>query len=473
MAFKFPFTNYHELNLTWVLEQLKKLFEESADNVETIQTYNGRLTAVEAELPVVAENAAAASQESSAAASIAQTASNKADTAQENALQASAQAGQARQEATAATAAAAGASQAAEQAQATALNFDGRITQAEDDAAAALSASRSFEERVNAATNTANNAAQTATTAQGIATNANQNAAAALDKIGDLSDLDTTNKNNLVAAINEALENGGAVDSVNGKTGVVVLDASDIGYDSGTVAGELGTLKTALSDLGGSLAPVEETATASQSYAVNDLLVYNNQLYKVVSVIAAGGTLTPGTNITETTIDAELENAGGSGGASVVVPFPLANYFPETLKTITVNGRTINVLGNHFTKIRRYGSSEKVAYSIISGTFYVGSTDEAISTSLIDADFITINSPYLYIKAWLMPGADTNTDRGSIRIYTKNTAGEITSRTISLATPTYFTIESGMQYAIIFFTGSSNGPTEFYLFFDTAAQLPA
>ena len=72
-----------------------------------------------------------------------------------------------------------------------------------------------------------------------MAQNANQNAAAALDKIGDLSALDTTAKQNLVVAINEALENGGQVDSVNGKTGVVVLDAGDIGYNGSTVESAL------------------------------------------------------------------------------------------------------------------------------------------------------------------------------------------------------------------------------------------
>ena len=183
MAFKFPFTNYHELNLTWVLDQLKKLFEESAENVSVIETYNGRLTAVETELPAVSENASEASRTAAAAASLAQTAKATADTAQENAIQAQGIAGQARQEAQAAQRASDAATQAAQQAQAVAQNFDGRITQAENDASQALEASRSFENRVQAAITTANNAAQTATNAQGIATRADQNAALALDTL--------------------------------------------------------------------------------------------------------------------------------------------------------------------------------------------------------------------------------------------------------------------------------------------------
>lgn len=285
MAFKFPFTNYHELNLTWVLDQLKALFEQSEENVTTIETYENRLTAVETEIPGISETASEASRAAAAAGSLAETAKTTADTAQNNAIQAQGLAGTARQEAQAAQTAANEATQAAQQAQATAQNFDGRITQAENDASQALEASRSFENRVQSAITTANNASQTATNAQGIAMRADQNAGAALDKIGDLSDLTTEAKQNLVAAINEAAASGGGggggttnynsltnkpqinghtlsgnktaaqlglatpsdipevpVQSVNGKTGAVVLSASDIGDDSSNVADKLSAL---------------------------------------------------------------------------------------------------------------------------------------------------------------------------------------------------------------------------------------
>ena len=90
-------------------------------------------------------------------------------------------------------------------------------------------------------------------------------------------------------------------------------DAGDVGYDSeetyqsGTVGKTLNDLSRQLSDVSGSLATVETTSTASKAYAVGDLLVYNNQLYKVASAIAAGGTLTPGTNITAVTVESELD----------------------------------------------------------------------------------------------------------------------------------------------------------------------
>ncbi len=74
MAFKFPFTNYHELNLDWILKKLGELFEASAENVETIETYEGRLTAVEGDVVTIGGNADQALQIATGAQSLAETA---------------------------------------------------------------------------------------------------------------------------------------------------------------------------------------------------------------------------------------------------------------------------------------------------------------------------------------------------------------------------------------------------------------
>ena len=47
-------------------------------------------------------------------------------------------------------------------------------------------------------------------------------------------------------------------------------------------------------------------ATASRSLAVGEYVTVGNKLYRVTSAIGSGETLTPGSNVTETTVGAEL-----------------------------------------------------------------------------------------------------------------------------------------------------------------------
>lgn len=56
------------------------------------------------------------------------------------------------------------------------------------------------------------------------------------------------------------------------------------------------------------VANVEVTTTASKLYAAGDYININNTLYRVASSIAAGGTITPGTNAIATTIMDEIKS---------------------------------------------------------------------------------------------------------------------------------------------------------------------
>lgn len=67
----------------------------------------------------------------------------------------------------------------------------------------------------------------------------------ARESVGDLSDLNTQDKNDLVAAINEVAADGGQVASVNGKTGVVVLAAADVGAATTGALTDEATARTA------------------------------------------------------------------------------------------------------------------------------------------------------------------------------------------------------------------------------------
>ena len=54
------------------------------------------------------------------------------------------------------------------------------------------------------------------------------------------------------------------------------------------------------------IAGVEPTMTASKAYTTGQLLIVGDTLYKVAASIASGATLTPGTNVTQTTVAEQL-----------------------------------------------------------------------------------------------------------------------------------------------------------------------
>lgn len=56
----------------------------------------------------------------------------------------------------------------------------------------------------------------------------------------------------------------------------------------------------------GNVATISSSPT-TQAFSAGDFLVYNDQLYKVTANIANGGTLTPGTNITSTSVGTQLD----------------------------------------------------------------------------------------------------------------------------------------------------------------------
>lgn len=61
------------------------------------------------------------------------------------------------------------------------------------------------------------------------------------------------------------------------------------------------------------IAPIENTTTASQAYAVGDYLMYDGKLYKVTTAIISGGTIEVGTNVVESTIAESMQKADSTG----------------------------------------------------------------------------------------------------------------------------------------------------------------
>lgn len=123
MPFKFPFTNYHELNLDWIIkkiEEITKIFEESS---ETITIYEERLADAEqdaADALAAAGSAVITATQADTAASAASTAASAASAA---AAQAQIRAGQAEAAADAAQQTAIAAQIAAENAESIVQNF--------------------------------------------------------------------------------------------------------------------------------------------------------------------------------------------------------------------------------------------------------------------------------------------------------------------------------------------------------------
>lgn len=76
-------------------------------------------------------------------------------------------------------------------------------------------------------------------------------------------------------------------------------------------------INTSIQNILGDFAAVESSATASKAYAVGDYLVLNGTFYKVTASIAQGDTIVTGTNVSATTIDAELKLTAGSAASGV------------------------------------------------------------------------------------------------------------------------------------------------------------
>ena len=94
--------------------------------------------------------------------------------------------------------------------------------------------------------------------------------------------------------------NGGTEEYVS--TGIVPVGHNTKYY------GDIGSKVDKLpSDFSTIIAPTESAFKATRSYTVNELIIINNVLYKVTASIASGATITPNTNVTQTTLSALIK----------------------------------------------------------------------------------------------------------------------------------------------------------------------
>lgn len=78
------------------------------------------------------------------------------------------------------------------------------------------------------------------------------------------------------------------------------------------------------------VATLETSSTTTQSYEIGDYIVYNGILYKVIAAIAAGETITVGTNVSPVTVSSELKSINSDiddiNSAISVLPSTLSDF---------------------------------------------------------------------------------------------------------------------------------------------------
>ena len=132
------------------------------------------------------------------------------------------------------------------------------------------------------------------------------------------------------------------------------------------------------------LATVESTSTASQAYSVGDYLVYNGILYKVISAINSGETLTPNTNIEATTTGAELTS--------------LNNGLSQLIRTESFTATT--------------SSGGNISHDFDNGVFVLSAHCDKSDTFIVP--FVSINSGTPYLNRWWFNARNAGTSGSAV-----------------------------------------------------------
>lgn len=214
--------------------------------------------------------------------------------------------------------------------------------------------------------------------------------------------------------------NGIVVDSAMSTTSENPLQNKVITGEINTINGNISALQTETNNQQVQISDNnEESSTASKAYSVGDFLEYNGDLYKVISAIAQGDTLTIGTNISNTNIGAELAqtNTDVSNLQTKVLHTKNGNYIFTWLGVLndflaTLNSLDADTLHNCVLEIKDTNNSDYVKYfelsSYMSGTFEF-SRVSGNSTGLT-IENISISSSSTYIRTSVTSSSITVTD---------------------------------------------------------------
>ena len=112
--------------------------------------------------------------------------------------------------------------------------------------------------------------------------------------------------------------------------------ASDIELSSGTdLETDLTNKQTKINANQTNLAQIETSSTSAHAYTKGQLLIYNNQLYRVIAAIAVGNTLTVGTNIQVVSISNLSSMLTATTGAQFYFDYKDGSpgFYPNASKT--------------------------------------------------------------------------------------------------------------------------------------------
>lgn len=131
------------------------------------------------------------------------------------------------------------------------------------------------------------------------------------------------------------------------------------------------------------MAPIEEGPESENAYTVGQLLIYEGQLYRVISAIAIGNTLVAGVNIAATTISNEFVNELTANGNRLYMDYKNGKYGYNTSPTrgadtfrpfSSADHIRLNLYGYAYGWAEEYGGNAK-ARTTGNGTYTLSGTE--------------------------------------------------------------------------------------------------
>lgn len=123
-----------------------------------------------------------------------------------------------------------------------------------------------------------------------------------------------------------------------------------------------------------------ETSPAIAAHAVGEALIYNGRLYRVTAPIAAGGALTPDTNITQITVMSEMKSINSAGIFLVeATEWTLdseTNLYEYTLQATAIYSPTPDICLSGATVGAQATTDEEKAFGCLTATGHYAETSD-------------------------------------------------------------------------------------------------